>query len=172
MQRDILTMMESAIAAMQSYIERGYILATGLSGGKDSTCAMVLMLEAVRRSGQGRPGVTHYITSADTTIENPSVANFLHSMLDEVTIFLEDSGLPVEVHLAQPSLASQFVVQTIGRGTLVRTPENGVRDGKRTRACADYGDLSIVNRAVHHLATGIFEASLIPRHGRSANNSF
>jgi 3'-phosphoadenosine 5'-phosphosulfate sulfotransferase (PAPS reductase)/FAD synthetase len=137
MERDILTMMESAIAAMQSYIERGYILATGLSGGKDSTCAMVLMLEAVRRSGQGRTGVTHYITSADTTIENPSVANLLHSMLDEVTIFLEDSGLPVEVHLAQPSLASQFVVQTIGRGTLVRTPENGVRDGKRTRACAD-----------------------------------
>jgi 3'-phosphoadenosine 5'-phosphosulfate sulfotransferase (PAPS reductase)/FAD synthetase len=157
-------MMESAIASMQSYIERGYVLATGLSGGKDSTCAMVLMVEAVRRSAQTRPGVTHYITSADTTIENPSVANFLHSMLDEVAMFLEDSGLPVEVHFAQPSLASQFVVQTIGRGTLVRTPENGVRDGKRTRACADYGDLSIVNRAVHPLIHRDFKASLVPSH--------
>ncbi|MFL9936440.1 phosphoadenosine phosphosulfate reductase family protein [Paraburkholderia sp. RL18-103-BIB-C] len=95
------------------------------------------MLEAVRRSRQAKPDVKHYITSADTTIDNPSTANFLHSLLEEVTMFVDDSGLPVEVHLTQPSLASQFVVQTIGRGTLVRTPENGVRNGKRMRQCAD-----------------------------------
>ncbi|MEI6002444.1 hypothetical protein H3V53_36590 [Paraburkholderia bengalensis] len=70
-------------------------------------------------------------------VENPSTANFLHAMLDEVAMFVEDSGLPVEIHITKPSLASQFVVSTIGRGTLVRTPENGVRDGKRMRACAD-----------------------------------
>lgn len=137
MERSIFTLMERAIATMQSYIEQGYILATGLSGGKDSTCAMVLMLEAVRRARQVRPDVMHYITSSDTTIENPSTANFLHALLDEVTMFVEGTGLAVEVHLTQPSLASQFVVQTIGRGTLVRTPENGVRNGKRMRACAD-----------------------------------
>ncbi|MGF6298074.1 phosphoadenosine phosphosulfate reductase family protein [Paraburkholderia sp. WC7.3d] len=137
MDRDIHTLMETAIASMQSYIEQGYVLAAGVSGGKDSTCAMVLMLEAVRRARHAPPGVRHYITSSDTTIENPSAANFLHAMLDEVALFVEDSGLPVEIHVTQPSLASQFVVSTIGRGTLVRTPENGVRDGKRMRACAD-----------------------------------
>jgi NH3-dependent NAD+ synthetase len=52
MDRDIHTLMESAIASMQSYIERGHVLAAGVSGGKDSTCAMVLMLEAVRRAKQ------------------------------------------------------------------------------------------------------------------------
>jgi 3'-phosphoadenosine 5'-phosphosulfate sulfotransferase (PAPS reductase)/FAD synthetase len=137
MDRDIHTLMESAIASMQSYIERGHVLAAGVSGGKDSTCAMVLMLEAVRRAKQVAPDIRHYITSSDTTIENPSTANFLHAMLDEVAMFVEDAGLPVEIHVTQPSLASQFVVSTIGRGTLVRTPENGVRDGKRMRACAD-----------------------------------
>ncbi|CAB3807998.1 hypothetical protein LMG28614_06712 [Paraburkholderia ultramafica] len=35
MERDIYALMERAISSMQSYIERGYILATGLSGGKD-----------------------------------------------------------------------------------------------------------------------------------------
>jgi len=45
--------------------------------------------------------------------------------------------MPVAIHVTKPSLASQFVVSTIGRGTLVRTPENGVRDGRRMRACAD-----------------------------------
>ncbi|MFM0003937.1 hypothetical protein PQR57_23305 [Paraburkholderia dipogonis] len=164
MGRDIHTLMESAIASMQSYIERGHVLAAGVSGGKDSTCAMVLMLEAVRRAKQVAPDVRHYITSSDTTIENPSTANFLHAMLDEVAMFVEDAGLPVEIHVTQPSLASQFVVSTIGRGTLVRTPENGVRDGKRMRACADYGDLSIVNRAVHPLIHRDFKASLVPSH--------
>jgi len=137
MNRDIHALMETAIATMQSYIEQGYVLAAGVSGGKDSTCAMVLMLEAVRRAKQAAPGARHYITSSDTTIENPSTANFLHAVLDEVALFVEDSDLPVGIHVTQPSLASQFVVSTIGRGTLVRTPENGVRDGKRMRACAD-----------------------------------
>jgi 3'-phosphoadenosine 5'-phosphosulfate sulfotransferase (PAPS reductase)/FAD synthetase len=137
MNRDIHALMETAIVTMQSHIEQGYVLAAGVSGGKDSTCAVVLMLEAVRRAKQAAPGARHYITSSDTTIENPSTVNFLHTMLDEVALFVEDSDLPVGIHVTQPSLASQFVVSTIGRGTLVRTPENGVRDGKRMRACAD-----------------------------------
>ncbi|MEM5371889.1 phosphoadenosine phosphosulfate reductase family protein [Paraburkholderia azotifigens] len=138
MEHDIFTLMERAIGSMQSYIEQGYVLATGLSGGKDSTCAMVLMLEAVRRAKSRNPDVRHYVISADTTIDNPTTSNFLHSLLEEVTLFVEEAGSPVEVHVTQPSLASQFVVQTIGRGTLVRTPENGVRNGKRVRACASY----------------------------------
>jgi hypothetical protein len=160
--------METAIASMQSYVEQGYVLAVGVSGGKDSTCAMVLTLEAVRRAKQGAPGARHYITSSDTTIENPSTANFLHAMLDEVALFLEDSDLPVEIHVTQPSLASQFVVSTIGRGTLVRTPENGVRDGKRMRACATYGDPSRVNSAVDTLIDRDLKASPFANHAETS----
>jgi 3'-phosphoadenosine 5'-phosphosulfate sulfotransferase (PAPS reductase)/FAD synthetase len=137
MERDIFTMMETAIATMQSYIQQGYVLANGLSGGKDSTCVMVLMLEAIRRSAHRFPDRRHYITSADTTIENPIMQNHLHAVLAEIEAYAEGIGLPIEIHSVRPSLASQFVVSTVGRGTLVRTPENGVRDGKRTRACAD-----------------------------------
>ncbi|WP_235516673.1 phosphoadenosine phosphosulfate reductase domain-containing protein [Caballeronia cordobensis] len=93
------------------------------------------MVEAIRRVGCTT--ITHHVQSADTTIENPTIANFLHSVLDELQLYIEASALPVQVHVTTPSLASQFVVSTIGRGTLVRTPENGVRDGRRTRACAD-----------------------------------
>ena len=89
MERDIYVMMERAIATMQGYIERGYVLANGLSGGKDSSCVMVLMLEAIRRSGHLASGVLHYITSADTTIENPTMQNHLHAVLDEVEAFVE-----------------------------------------------------------------------------------
>jgi hypothetical protein len=89
------------------------------------------MLEAICRAN--RSTISHHIQSADTTIENPTIANFLHSVLDELQLYVEESALPVETHVTKPSLASQFVVSTIGRGTLVRMPENGVRDGRRTR---------------------------------------
>ncbi|WP_213766602.1 phosphoadenosine phosphosulfate reductase family protein [Caballeronia sp. dw_19] len=136
MDAGILVKMEVAISVMQSYIAKDYVLSCAMSGGKDSSCVMVLMLEAIRRSARHHRG-SHYILSADTTIENPAVANHLHAVLEEVQFYAESAGLPVEVHVTKPSLASQFVVSTIGRGTLVRTPENGVKDGKRIRACSD-----------------------------------
>ena len=133
--------MEAAIGVMQRYIEQGYSLSCGYSGGKDSTCTLVLMLEATRRAD--RTTISHYIQSADTTIENPTIANFLHSVLDELQLYIEESSLPVEIHVRKPSLANQFVVSTIGQGTPVRTPENGERDGKRTRACANHDDCQV-----------------------------
>jgi DNA sulfur modification protein DndC len=135
MEQEIYSKMEAGISVMQRYIELGHSLSCAYSGGKDSTCTLVLMLEAIRRAGGTT--ITHHVQSADTTIENPTIANFLHSVLDELQLYIEASALPVQIHVTTPSLASQFVVSTIGRGTLVRTPENGVRDGRRTRACAD-----------------------------------
>ncbi|MBU9589530.1 phosphoadenosine phosphosulfate reductase family protein [Burkholderia multivorans] len=132
---EILVKIESAIDALAVLIRQGYTLSSALSGGKDSTCTAILMLEAVRRAG-AEVARKHFMTSADTTIENPSMHWHLQVMLDEIRDAYADAGGPVEVHVAKPSLASQFVVATIGRGTLPRTPENGVKNGKRIRACA------------------------------------
>jgi DNA sulfur modification protein DndC len=135
MENEILAKIEAAIGVLQRYIEEGHSLSCAYSGGKDSTCTLVLMLEAIRRAGSNSQ--QHFIQSADSTIENPTIANFLHGVLEELQLYIEGSTLPVQIHVTHPSLASQFVVSTIGRGTLVRTAENGVRDGKRMRACAD-----------------------------------
>ena len=111
MERDIFKMMEAAIATMQSYIQRGYVLANGLSGGKDSTCVMVLMLEAIRRTAHLFPDRRHYITSADTTIENPVMQNHLHAVLDEVEAYAEGIGLTIGDTLGEalPCLAVRRV---------------------------------------------------------------
>lgn len=132
---EILAKMESAIDALVALIRQGYTLSNALSGGKDSTCTAILMLEAVRRVGT-EVSREHFVTSADTTIENPSMHWHLQAMLDEIRDAYAHADAPVSVHVAKPSLASQFVVATIGRGTLPRTPENGVKNGKRIRACA------------------------------------
>jgi 3'-phosphoadenosine 5'-phosphosulfate sulfotransferase (PAPS reductase)/FAD synthetase len=129
---------ETAIAVLLSLIRKGHALVLTLSGGKDSTTTTLLGLEAIRRAraaGERQPN--HYITSANTTIENPAMDNHLAMIHAEIESFCNDHELPVDIKLAEPSLASQFVVTTIGRGTLLRTPENGVKDGKQTRACSD-----------------------------------
>ncbi|MGF6267440.1 DNA sulfur modification protein DndC [Paraburkholderia youngii] len=133
---DILQKMEAAIAVLMGLIRAGHPLC-GTASGKDSTCATIVMLEAVRRvAEEGHVQPAHYISSANTTIENSSLARHIETMLEEVDEHAAAYGLGVTTHIATPSLAMQFVVSTIGRGTLVRTVENGVRAGKRTRACA------------------------------------
>ncbi|WP_332391712.1 hypothetical protein [Burkholderia ubonensis] len=145
MSYEILEKMETAIGALVALIQQGYTLSNALSGGKDSTCTAILMLEAVRRAGT-EASREHFVTSADTTIENPSMHWHLQTMLDEIRDAYADAGARVSVHVAKPSLASQFVVATIGRGTLPRTPENGVKNGKRIRACASDWKVDPQNR--------------------------
>ncbi|MGF6736382.1 hypothetical protein GCT19_22430 [Paraburkholderia sp. CNPSo 3155] len=133
---EILQKMEAAIGVLMGLIRAGHPLC-GTASGKDSTCATILMLEAVRRvAGEGHVQPAHYISSANTTIENSSLARHIETMLEEVDDHAAALGLGVTTHIATPSLAMQFVVSTIGRGTLVRTVENGVHAGKRIRACA------------------------------------
>lgn len=140
---EILAKMEAVIAILMQKIAAGHVLQCGYSGGKDSTCVALLMIEAVRRSKKaGVPQARHYIATSDTQIENPSLSNHLHIALEEMSAFCEDHELDVEVHVAKPSLSAQFVVSHIGRGTLIRTPENGVKkdkasgESKTARACA------------------------------------
>lgn len=134
---EIIQKMETAIATLIALIRAGHPLC-GTVSGKDSTCASIPMLEAVRSIGQaGEAQPAHYISTADTTIENSSLARHIETMLEEIDHFADGLAMSVTTRTATPSPAAQFVLSTIGRGTLVRTPQDGVRDGKRIRACAD-----------------------------------
>ncbi|MEM5440440.1 hypothetical protein [Paraburkholderia diazotrophica] len=79
---EIILKMEAAIAALIGLIRAGHPLC-GTVSGKDSTCATILMLEAVRRidiKGEVQP--SHFISTADTTIENSSLARHIETMLE------------------------------------------------------------------------------------------
>lgn len=134
----IIAKCEAVIEVILSYILKKHSLVGTASGGKDSTCTTLLMIEALRRAkAMGADIAPCYITSADTTIENPSMAKHLEGFLVELQEFCTAEELPVTVKVATPSLASQFVVTTIGRGSLPRTVENSVKDGEKKRPCSD-----------------------------------
>lgn len=121
----ILTKIETAIALLLDLIRSKKPLACAFSAGKDSTVAAILCIEAARRAKlEGLDQPTHYITSATTLTDNPRMHSHLIAIHAEIEAFCERENLPVEVKLVKPSLASSFVVTTIGRGTLPRFPEN------------------------------------------------
>lgn len=129
---------EVAIQTLYNLIEKGFGLGLLVSGGKDSSSVTILGLEAIRRATiAGVKQAQHYLSHAETTIENPSMVQHVHRFLDDIRNYCEEHQLPIQIHIAQPTLASQFVVSTIGRGTLVRTVQNSVKNGEVARQCSD-----------------------------------
>lgn len=118
------TKAEAAIQTLLRLIRRGFSCSAGASGGKDSTVVVMLLIEAVRRAAAEGIRVPHYVCSAITGVDNPSMENHLFAIHDEIRAHCADHDLPIEVKTVYPSLASSFVVSTVGRGTLPRFPEN------------------------------------------------
>lgn len=116
---------EQGIQTLLALIRRGHPLHLRFSGGKDSTTCAVLLIEAVRRAVAEGITTTHHISSSSTGIENPAVEQHLFEVQGEMREHFATHSLPIEVHLTHPSLASSFMVTTVGRGTLPRWPENG-----------------------------------------------
>jgi DNA sulfur modification protein DndC len=122
---------EQGIETLLGLIRNGHSLHLRHSGGKDSSSCAVLVIEAVRRAVAEGITTTHYISSSSTGIENPAMEMHLMAVQDEMREFFKKHKLPIEVHLTHPSLASSFMVATLGRGTLPRFPENS-----KHRSCA------------------------------------
>jgi DNA sulfur modification protein DndC len=122
---------EQGIETLLGLIRRRHSLHLRFSSGKDSTSCAVLVIEAVRRAVAEGITTTHYISSSSTGIENPAMEMHLMAVQDEMRDHFQTYELPIEVRLTHPSLASSFMVATLGRGTLPRFPENSKR-----RTCA------------------------------------
>lgn len=130
---DLVPHVETAVTRVQRLIEAGHSLACGFSGGKDSTVVALLCFEAMRRvhaAGNRQP--KHYVSSANTTVENPEIFWNLALAHEEIQRWVEHHELPVEVRMVEPALSARFVVTTIGRGSLPRFVANS--QGKR--ACS------------------------------------
>lgn len=128
---DSKTIQEEGIETLLDLIRRQHSLHLRFSAGKDSTACAVLMIEAVRRALAEGISTTHYVSGSSTGIENPVMEMHLLEVQHEMREHFRKHGMPIEVHLTHPSIASSFIVTTVGRGTLPRFPENS-----KARQCA------------------------------------
>ncbi|WP_017298294.1 DNA phosphorothioation system sulfurtransferase DndC [Nodosilinea nodulosa] len=88
----------------------------GYSGGKDSTCVVQLVWNALAALPPDQLTKPVYICSTDTLVENPIVAAWVRQSLDRINTTAPAQGLPFEAHLLQPEVKDTFWVNLIGKG--------------------------------------------------------
>lgn len=86
----------------------------GYSGGKDSTAALQLVWNALKKAGIGKQGKTVHVITVDTLVESPVVSAWVKRSLE---MMLKASiDLPISVHTLTPPVNQTYWVNLIGKG--------------------------------------------------------
>lgn len=123
------SLVEAATRAITEILRKGYRPILAFSGGKDSTCIMLLTLDAARKMrerGEGVPDIL--VTHGDTGIENPTVALLVRNELRKAREFGSRHGFRVETQIASPLLNDTWAVSIIGGRALPTFVNSGSRD--------------------------------------------
>ena len=88
----------------------------GFSGGKDSTCMVQLVWDALSKLPQEKLSKKLFIISSDTLVESPAVVQQITSTLEMMEEAAAKSRLPVSTNLVRPVLQDTFWVCLLGKG--------------------------------------------------------
>jgi DNA sulfur modification protein DndC len=86
----------------------------GFSGGKDSSCVVKLIFNALIGLKSARGSVS--VLYCDTGVEIPPVRNFVWQSLTGLAIEANQHGLDLRCDVAVPKLRDRFFFKVIGRG--------------------------------------------------------
>lgn len=118
------TFWEKPIAHIQSLLLTGNSCSVGFSGGKDSSCVLILFLEAVKRLVEdGHQNIpTSVVLHSNTRRDMPLIASYAEWSLTQIEVYCAIHKLPVQVHQVEPSISGRFTWSCLGRGKLPRWP--------------------------------------------------
>ncbi len=88
----------------------------GFSGGKDSTCMVQLIWEALSELPAKKLHKRIFIISSDTLVESPKVVEQITSTLDMMEKASKKSRLPISTNLVRPLMEDTFWVCLLGKG--------------------------------------------------------
>ncbi len=88
----------------------------GFSGGKDSTCMVQLIWNALSELSPDRLHKKLYIISSDTLVESPKVVEQITNTLEMMESASKMSHLPVSTNLVRPAIEDTFWVCLLGKG--------------------------------------------------------
>lgn len=88
----------------------------GYSGGKDSTCMVQIVWNALSGLPPDRLGKRVHVISSDTLVESPRIVERITDTLRMMEESAAKSGLPVSTNLVRPVLDDTFWVCLLGRG--------------------------------------------------------
>ncbi|MGN5480231.1 hypothetical protein ACTMU2_35860 (plasmid) [Cupriavidus basilensis] len=113
---------DKAIAAIVALFAARHPVVVAYSGGKDSSVVAALVLHAalLHHSAGGKPMVV--VTTGDTLVESPEVAQHYRAELRRMRAFGKAHGITVSAHIVTPSLASTFQVKVLSGRALPSFP--------------------------------------------------
>jgi DNA sulfur modification protein DndC len=88
----------------------------GYSGGKDSTCTLQLIWDAISELPQSERGQKVYVIYSDTMVEAPNVTEHLSKTSKSIEEAAVEQKLPFEIHGVYPKCSDTFWVNLLGRG--------------------------------------------------------
>lgn len=97
----------------------------GYSGGKDSSCVLQLVWNAIAALPPKKRQKKIYIITTDTMVENPVVAHWVKDCLRKIKQTAKEKNMPFEPHLIYPAVKNSFWVCLIGKG--YPAPRRGFR---------------------------------------------
>lgn len=114
-----------AIDAIKAQVLAGRRCAVAWSSGKDSSCTLNLALTACRELKQeGFAVPTLHVVHADTLLENPVVAAYSKRQIKQIESYSAQTGIPVRVWVASPSLSNDYLVSLLGGRTIASVGNN------------------------------------------------
>ena len=88
----------------------------GFSGGKDSTCMVQLVWNALSELPIEKLDKKIYIISSDTLVESPQIVDRITGSLDKIEKAAKESHLPISTNLLRPPVSDTFWVRILGLG--------------------------------------------------------
>ena len=88
----------------------------GFSGGKDSTCMVQLVWNALSKLPAEKLEKKIYIVSSDTLVESPQIVERITSSLDKLEKASKKSHIPISTNLLRPPVSDTFWVRILGLG--------------------------------------------------------
>lgn len=123
---------DTTINTLTDLLLQGWIFSIGLSG-KDSFCVAHCAIEALAKAKAVRDDVGPvYLATTDTTLDNFEVHKYVLSIHAAAVQFGKDNGLDIRSEVLSPALSSLPMVDYIGKGKLLRTPQTA----SKGRDCA------------------------------------
>lgn len=110
-------MLDGTITLIQDvYLSDSRPWVIGYSGGKDSSCVVQLVWNALSKLEKHQRNKPVYVITSDTLVETPAIEQHLATSIEQISRAALEQELPIQAHTVKPKTNDTFWVNILGRG--------------------------------------------------------
>lgn len=103
-------------AIRETYAQDARPWVVGFSGGKDSTCTLQLIWQAIKSLPKAKRTKPVHVISSNTLVETPAIVSYIRGTIEAIERAAQRDGLNITACVVEPRVQDSFWVNVIGRG--------------------------------------------------------